>query len=182
MTTYTAIADSDIDPESPGNTTLFTRLRDNPISLAEGTELTTYASVTAFTGAGFNYIDDDGDSQGGNFIDIASIIGAAWESVGPTGSGATNIWTALDGVPSTSPFVRLRLATDTIGGGGVALYARRTGSSSTVGIGTLRAQNKSDEADCSFFPVPVDSLNRFDLYQVISGASISRLALDEWGI
>lgn len=36
MTTYTAIPDSDIDPESPGTTTLFTRLRDNPIAITEG--------------------------------------------------------------------------------------------------------------------------------------------------
>lgn len=36
MTTYTAIPDSDIDPESPGTTTLFTRLRDNPLAVAEG--------------------------------------------------------------------------------------------------------------------------------------------------
>lgn len=36
MTTYTAIPDSDIDPESPGTTTLFTRLRDNPLAIAEG--------------------------------------------------------------------------------------------------------------------------------------------------
>ena len=35
MTTYTAIADADIDPESPGTTTLFTRLRDNPIAITE---------------------------------------------------------------------------------------------------------------------------------------------------
>jgi len=36
MTTYTAIADSEIDPESPGTTSLFTRLRDNPIAQTEG--------------------------------------------------------------------------------------------------------------------------------------------------
>lgn len=36
MTTYTTIPDSDIDPESPGTTTLFTRLRDNPIAITEG--------------------------------------------------------------------------------------------------------------------------------------------------
>ena len=36
MTTYTTIADADIDPESPGTTTLFTRLRDNPIAITEG--------------------------------------------------------------------------------------------------------------------------------------------------
>jgi hypothetical protein len=36
MTVYTAVADSDIDPESAGTTTLFTRLRDNPIAITEG--------------------------------------------------------------------------------------------------------------------------------------------------
>ena len=33
---YNTIADSDIDPESPLTTTLLTRLRDNPISIAAG--------------------------------------------------------------------------------------------------------------------------------------------------
>jgi hypothetical protein len=36
MTTYTAIPDSDIDPESPITTTLMTRIRDNPIAITEG--------------------------------------------------------------------------------------------------------------------------------------------------
>ena len=35
MTTYSAIPDSDIDPESPGTTGLFTLLRDNPIAMFE---------------------------------------------------------------------------------------------------------------------------------------------------
>jgi hypothetical protein len=35
MTTYTTISDSDVDPESPGTTTLFTRLRDNPLAIQE---------------------------------------------------------------------------------------------------------------------------------------------------
>jgi hypothetical protein len=36
MTSYVAIADSDIDPESPIVATLMTRLRDNPIAITEG--------------------------------------------------------------------------------------------------------------------------------------------------
>jgi len=36
MTAYNDIADSDVDPESPGTTTTFTRLRDNPIAITEG--------------------------------------------------------------------------------------------------------------------------------------------------
>ncbi|MCW8988291.1 MAG: hypothetical protein OQK75_11560 [Gammaproteobacteria bacterium] len=35
MTTYTAIADSEIDPESAGTTTLFTKLRNNPLAQFE---------------------------------------------------------------------------------------------------------------------------------------------------
>jgi hypothetical protein len=35
MTTYTAIPDSDIDPESPGTTTVFVRLRNNPLAIQE---------------------------------------------------------------------------------------------------------------------------------------------------
>jgi len=36
MTTSTTIIDGDVDPESPLNTTLLTRLRDNPIAQGEG--------------------------------------------------------------------------------------------------------------------------------------------------
>lgn len=36
MTAYVAIADSDIDPESPLTATLMTRIRDNPIAITEG--------------------------------------------------------------------------------------------------------------------------------------------------
>lgn len=36
MTTYATIADSEIDPESPGTTTLFTKLRNNPLAIQEG--------------------------------------------------------------------------------------------------------------------------------------------------
>lgn len=40
MTAYITIADSEIDPESPGTTTLFTKLRDNPIATYEGNNST----------------------------------------------------------------------------------------------------------------------------------------------
>jgi len=36
MTAYSAIADSEIDPESPGTASLFTKLRNNPLAIAEG--------------------------------------------------------------------------------------------------------------------------------------------------
>lgn len=36
MTAYAVIADSEIDPESPGTTGLFTKLRNNPLAIQEG--------------------------------------------------------------------------------------------------------------------------------------------------
>jgi len=36
MTVHVDLADSEIDPESPGNTSIFTKLRDNPIATYEG--------------------------------------------------------------------------------------------------------------------------------------------------
>jgi len=36
MTTYSSIADSEIDPESPYTTGLATKMRNNPIAIAEG--------------------------------------------------------------------------------------------------------------------------------------------------
>jgi len=35
MTAYSTIADSEIDPESPGTTTLFGKLRNNPLAIQE---------------------------------------------------------------------------------------------------------------------------------------------------
>ncbi len=50
MTAYTAIPDSDIDPESPGTTTLFTRLRDNPIAVLEGNAVAKIANAAFAAG------------------------------------------------------------------------------------------------------------------------------------
>jgi hypothetical protein len=79
MTAYSPIADSEIDPESPGTTLLFTNLRNNPIAMAEGA-----------TGAPkIKQLAMDDDSKAGNYIDcqdseIRTFTNAAyaikWES------------------------------------------------------------------------------------------------------
>lgn len=72
MTAYSAIADSDIDPESPITTGLMTKLRDNPIAIAEG-------------------------SSGAPTVDNA--IGANWPAIATaTASGSATIeFSGLDG-------------------------------------------------------------------------------------
>jgi hypothetical protein len=66
---------------------------------------------------------------------IAVNISSAWESIGPTGSGADNIWTALDSVPAGADWIEVRIeqtfqrtsGTDT--GVYADIHARRNGSS-----------------------------------------------------
>lgn len=48
MTTYVAIANSEIDQDSPGTQPLFTALRDNPLSIAEGGTNAPYAQAGWF--------------------------------------------------------------------------------------------------------------------------------------
>ena len=48
MTTYVAIANSEIDQDSPGTQPLFTALRDNPLSIAEGGTDAPYAQAGWF--------------------------------------------------------------------------------------------------------------------------------------
>jgi len=38
---------------------------------------------------------------------VAGVVQNTWESVGPTGSGADNIWTALDNLPDGTNWIRL---------------------------------------------------------------------------
>jgi len=55
---YTAIADSDIDPESPITTTLLTRMRDNPIGIANADSGAPPVVNAALTGYPFSAVDD----------------------------------------------------------------------------------------------------------------------------
>lgn len=118
-------------------------------------------------------------SDGGPYVSSAGIIitnthtVSTWESVGPTGSGANNIWTALDSLPSDIDWIEARakanvtVVTGTIAG--VKLFARQTGSSAT-GDDTeiLDAEGGSPNSGVqgakgnNTFKVAVDSSIRFD--------------------
>lgn len=57
------------------------------------------APVAGHVKAGNEYLQDGGTSYG-TFFTSFEVTEEAWETVGPTGSGATNIWTAMDNLPS----------------------------------------------------------------------------------
>lgn len=115
------------------------------------TKAPTQQSVKAYVDASqATYVNDAG---GGPVIDDTifdfynNITAATWESVGPTGSGADNIWTALDAVPSDADWVELKVMlsfTSASAGGSAAspnysAYGRSGTSSETVTYDTLLA-------------------------------------------
>jgi hypothetical protein len=123
-----------------------------------------------------------------------NLADATWESVGPFGSGADNIWTALNDVPTDADWVELKVYLTGVDGGASAtvnsiLCARANGSSEAYGsdnaIGLI-----GDETDgsgnahafsVSSHKVPVSSAI-FDLYfdQGFT-ANVSYVYLTGWG-
>ena len=141
-----------------------------------------YESVSNHVkGEVFHIEDDVGASSVA--LDISTNIGAAWESVGSTGSGADNIWTALDDIPDGATFVELKLfneCDDTAG----ALIAQsvylRGGDSSTaandqtlanIAIITAAGSTATKAHQINTIKVPINSSKIFDCYLVTDGTS-----------
>lgn len=144
-----------------------------------------YESITGYAGSDRKYVESDVGADSTSF-DIDANIGAAWEEIGPTGSGATNIWTALDSLPSAATWVRLKVLNDCDDSTGANIaqyvYARATGSSTAAGDQTLVSSNRltitgssataSGMGPVISFPVvPVDAGGSFDLYFTSDGTS-----------
>lgn len=136
-----------------------------------------------FLSGDFEYIHDDECAAATSF-DIDANIGTAFESVGPTGSGATNIWTALNVVPLDAKFIKVKIITTLAGATNGDTYqaivsARKTGSSAALAANQriafaafLNRTGASEfDANVNSELVPVDSSNRFDLYFTESGTS-----------
>lgn len=108
---------------------------------------------------------------------VIAVNGAA-ESIGPTGSSATNIWTAMDAMPSGCAAVILDVDIDVDPTtSGVATYTvafRATGTSVTdgpkVGAG-FHADNGLSVQTHQQIIVPLDSSNRFDAQLLSSNAT-----------
>lgn len=152
-------------------------------------------AVSGFTYSNIYFIDDEGDSQTGNTFDVDTVIGAAWESIGPTGSGATNIWTALDVLPASAKWVEIKIINVAYFASGYCsskIYARKTGSSFGISIATqiseaYFSQNTSatvtvtTTSNVSTVKIPVDSNIRFDLYLAATSGSTVDISLIGFG-
>ncbi len=111
MVAYVEILDSEIDPESPGTTSLFTRLRDNPIAIIEGASGAPRATSKIITPGG-----SDADSP---LIDATDMTGA--------GPGFYDFSSALLTASKAMPWImKARFNGDvSITGGSTVISSRR---------------------------------------------------------
>lgn len=141
------------------------------------------ASVAAVTdyasGVRTYFYDDVPDTTAFSFTTMTV---STWESVGPTSSGATNIWTALDDVPAGATGIILRVYNSIAGATNgdiysAVLYARVTGSSGSTSTHTLisssaltnRSGGTEQDRGVSEVIVPIDGNLRFDAHYTQSG-------------
>ena len=143
-----------------------------------------YPDVAGHVKGTTEYLESDAGVSPTDF-NVGSVVGyGVWESVGPSGSGAANIWTALDAVPNNAKWVKLRI--DVLISGSTSgdqyssrIYLRKTGSSAAADSVTLSAiafflnRSGAQEYDQNITreEIPVDSLNRFDVYAFLEGIS-----------
>ncbi len=118
--------------------------------------------------------------------DIFSVDGApnnipqsTWADIGPTGSGATYIWTALDSLSLDTEWLQLRIKHVGIGGAASTavfgrIYLRKNGSAAPAASATLSCEmyewadsgGNAWEEQVTFPLVGLDSSNIFEVYYV----------------
>lgn len=149
------------------------------------------SAVTNFTYGGYTAIHND--SSHTTTFAIDTVIGAAFESIGPTGSGATNTWTALDSVPAGAVAVIVKVTSLVQGSTlnttyNLRMYNRKTGS--IVGADTrtifqfLEVINRSGSLESSrvssMHIFPIDSSRRFDMLYSLTGTGDADMNLIGW--
>jgi hypothetical protein len=145
-------------------------------------------TVTGFVSASQIYINVDGHSTT-TFDVTTNVTESTFESVGPTGSGATNIWTAMDTIPTTATMVILNVLFSARPDGldritSIAGYARQTGSAAALaatqmcnlGI-VVDDYSGGSGASRAEITVPLDSSRRFDFTWVSSNILSAQMLL-----
>lgn len=129
---------------------------------------------------------------------ISGVPEDTWESVGPNGSGADNIWPALTSVPVGVDWIRVRVRMElrsTSSGQDadpslLRVYARKGGSSATIDDGTLIAQSSywvaflASDHQCVEATIPVDGNIIFDIrwgMSTVRTPEACAISLVSWG-
>lgn len=141
------------------------------------------AAISGYVSGMRTYIKSSGTRT--DFDVDANIAASTYESIGPTGSGATNIWSDMDDIPDGASAVIIScLATVTANGttGTTAtINVRQTGETMahTALSRYFEASNSGDlnTATAAIVFVPIDSSKRFDLRWASSGASANDFSI-----
>lgn len=146
------------------------------------------AAVTGFVSGMRVYLDVGGAAS--PFDVAANVTESTFESVGPTSSGATNTWAALDSAPSTAIIAIILITMDLTPSGtdsvpAMHIYARQTGQASAVGGATRVAQFlplvddyiANPTGTSAFVFVPLDSSRRFDITWSCTGESARNISI-----
>jgi len=108
-------------------------------------------------------------------LDLDALTPSTWIDVGPTGAGATNTWTGLDGVPLDANWVEIKIQwsyTKSLSSAmQVSILARKNGTTPTsnesrivLHTGTNADASGTARSDgVSFVKVPLDTANIFEI-------------------
>lgn len=141
-----------------------------------------YQSVANHIKGEVIYIEDD-VGAGATSFDIDANISATFESVGPTDSGATNIWTEMNEIPDGATFVILKLFNECDDSTGASIlqsiFLRKGGSAALAGdqslasiaVVTATGSTATKAHDVSSVKVPIDSNKIFDVYFISDGTT-----------
>jgi hypothetical protein len=154
-------------------------------------------NLTGSAGTFVNEANDQPVAVTGEFDIDSSVVETAWESVGPTGAGADNTWTALDSVDADADWIQVRIAcesSDSASSAGALrttrIYAR--GGDGSQGVGPINQIHKhayyNDASGNGAYmgqntvKIPVDSNIVFDVNWTSSCESLDAdLYLIGWG-
>ena len=147
------------------------------------------AAISGYLSANSFYITDNTNSSAFSISSAMSEL--SWESVGPTGSGATNIWTALDDLPLETSFIEVLCDMFDSSGGStlsISVYSRKNGESdafdSSTEIANIRASSTLVTLT-SLTPakIPLSSSNVFDIgYNTNTGSGTASIYLRGFGV
>ncbi len=146
------------------------------------------AAISSYVSAVREYLHVNG-AHATTFDVDANITEATFESIGPTSSGATNTWTAMDDMPTSATYailkVEISFTTNVTTGSGADLYGRQTGSATGVTELTNLCGHEYEAVASgdvvvlhySNLRVPLDSSRRMDITWAVFGESARLISL-----
>lgn len=173
MTSTNANGDIILDPNGTGVIRLNATTHIEALYL-NGVQITA-PTVSGFVSGSRMYLSEDGAVTTPTITVTTDVTENSFESVGPTGSGATNIWTPMDSIPSGARLAIIKIIGSVTSDGvdrvvALTVKTRMTGTSNdgnyslSLMFGTVVDDNATGAylVDRTVF-VPLDTSRRFDI-------------------